>query len=116
MSTDLQFCRDFPKIRLSPIQILKKQQCSNTTEEDTIGSKVQEKDNESCTTPKSEENKIPAILCCPPAPRKPKRRTVSCKRKLADEMQFFEILNGEEVDSFFRSSFELQDMKRRNCT
>eukprot|EP01018_Ginkgo_biloba_P039887 Gb_15487 [translate_table: standard] len=32
----------------------------------------------SCETPKSEEHKIPEILCCPPPPRKPK---ATAKRK-----------------------------------
>ncbi|KAH7547814.1 hypothetical protein JRO89_XS14G0019600 [Xanthoceras sorbifolium] len=63
---------------------------------------------EACRTPTSFENKIPQILTCPPAPRKPKRKVaaLSCKRKLLDEFQFFEIANREEVESFFRSSFE----------
>ncbi|GFQ00335.1 hypothetical protein PHJA_002177500 [Phtheirospermum japonicum] len=44
---------------------------------------------------------IPAILSCPPAPRKPppSRR---CKRKMCDELEFFEIVATDEIDTFFR--------------
>ncbi|CAM8960747.1 unnamed protein product [Rhodiola kirilowii] len=61
----------------------------------------------SCLTPKSDANRIPETLTCPPAPKKPMRRTVlSCKRKLMAEFDFFEADRREELDDFFRSSFE----------
>ncbi|KAK8574467.1 hypothetical protein V6N13_034262 [Hibiscus sabdariffa] len=57
-----------------------------------------------CKTPSSKENKIPA-------PKKPKRRAVSCKRSL------FDVVNGEEVDAFFRPAFDDSVSKRRcPCT
>lgn len=59
--------------------------------------------DESYKTPTSKESKIPEILTCPPAPKKPKP-FVSCKRKLLDEFQFFEVTN-EDMDAFFRSTF-----------
>lgn len=59
--------------------------------------------DESYKTPTSKESKIPEILTCPPAPKKPKP-FVSCKRKLLDEFQFFEVSN-EDMDAFFRSTF-----------
>uniref|UniRef100_A0A7N1A1K9 Uncharacterized protein n=1 Tax=Kalanchoe fedtschenkoi TaxID=63787 RepID=A0A7N1A1K9_KALFE len=63
--------------------------------------------NKSCHTPKSDANKIPKTLTCPPAPKKPARRAVlSCKRKLMPEFEFFEADRRQEVDEFFRSSFE----------
>ena len=75
-----------------------------------------DEEEECCRTPTSKEHRIPKILDCPPAPRKPKRAP-TCKRKLS-ELQFFEIVNREEVDSFFRSSFEQLDVitsNKRNC-
>ncbi|PON42016.1 hypothetical protein TorRG33x02_336860 [Trema orientale] len=61
---------------------------------------------ELCRTPTAERHRIPKILTCPPAPRKPERRVPSCKRKLT-ELQFFEVKKREDVDEFFRSmSFE----------
>nr|XP_023876179.1 cyclin-dependent protein kinase inhibitor SMR1-like [Quercus suber] len=82
---------------------------------------IEEDDNKAeeedcCRTPTSKEHRIPKILDCPPAPRKPKRAP-TCKRKLSD-LQFFEIVNRDEVDSFFRSSFEqlaVITSKKRNC-
>ncbi|KAL8051636.1 hypothetical protein ABFS82_06G160400 [Erythranthe guttata] len=56
-----------------------------------------------CRTPKSPENMIPPILVCPPAPRKPlRRRTAAASKRKLCELQFFEIVNREEVESFFR--------------
>ncbi|CAN1238687.1 hypothetical protein LINGRAPRIM_LOCUS2164 [Linum grandiflorum] len=51
------------------------------------------------------------MLKCPPAPRKPKARpATSCKRKLMSELDFFEVVNREEVESFFRSG-----LSKRRC-
>ncbi|KAJ0103607.1 cyclin-dependent protein kinase inhibitor SMR1-like [Pistacia vera] len=66
-----------------------------------------------CHTPTSDENKIPITLICPPAPRKPtKRSSISCKRKLFDVNQFVETVKREEIDEFFRSNFELVARRR----
>ncbi|KAJ6900740.1 cyclin-dependent protein kinase inhibitor SMR1-like [Populus alba x Populus x berolinensis] len=56
-----------------------------------------------CCTPTSAQHKIPALLTCPPAPKKPPRSPDSCKRKLSN-LHFFEVMNREEVDLFFRPS------------
>ncbi|KAK9158727.1 hypothetical protein Scep_005301 [Stephania cephalantha] len=62
-----------------------------------------------CVTPTSKDQKIPILLSCPPAPKKPKRSNVvlSCKRKLlcSSELQFFESTTSgrEQVDSFFKA-------------
>ncbi|OIW13209.1 hypothetical protein TanjilG_17652 [Lupinus angustifolius] len=66
--------------------------------------------DESYRTPTSKESKIPEVLSCPPAPKKPKS-LVSCKRKLMDEFQFFEDTNKEDMDEFFRSTFP-----KRSCS
>ncbi|OIV90595.1 hypothetical protein TanjilG_01676 [Lupinus angustifolius] len=66
-------------------------------------------DDDSCRTPTTKESKIPEIVSCPPAPRKPKA-LVSCKRKLMDEFKFFEDTNKEDMEAFFRSTFP-----KRNC-
>ncbi|EXC11979.1 hypothetical protein L484_001720 [Morus notabilis] len=126
MSTDLEFCQALPKIRLSPIQIQtpepseskteaarsiiqrldndRRNSCDNIKNEDIIYEEKEEINNE-CRTPTSAEHRIPAILSCPPAPRKPATaRAPSCKRKLS-ELDFFDVVNREEIDRFFRSSF-----------
>lgn len=72
--------------------------------ENVDGAVVDGEIDESYRTPTSKESKIPAIHDCPPAPRKPKP-FVSCKRKLMDDFQFFEVKNNEDMDAFFRSTF-----------
>lgn len=79
-------------------------------------------------TPTEDENKIPIALTPPPAPRKPviKRKGIACKRKLFDEINHqvshHQIVNKEEVDAFFKSSFEslagksAMIVKRCKCT
>ncbi|OWM87623.1 cyclin-dependent protein kinase inhibitor SIM-like [Punica granatum] len=61
-----------------------------------------EEDTE-CRTPTSSEHKIPQVLECPPAPRKP-RRTSLGKRKASElrSMEFFDVVNREEVEDLFR--------------
>jgi hypothetical protein len=55
-----------------------------------------------CQTPKSEEHKIPPVLCCPPAPLK--RRSNLIKRKLsASHLERFYILSDSELHSLFGS-------------
>ncbi|KAJ7012229.1 hypothetical protein NC653_002330 [Populus alba x Populus x berolinensis] len=73
-------------------------------------------DQEDCRTPTSSDHKIPTIQSCPPTPRK-KVQVFAHKRKTPE---FFETTNKDEVESFFRSSFEIpsrvnqsRPMKRR---
>ncbi|KAG6760656.1 hypothetical protein POTOM_033831 [Populus tomentosa] len=77
---------------------------------------IQVDDQEECKTPTSGDHKIPAVQSCPPTPRK-KMQVFEQKRKLPE---FFETTNNDEVESFFRSSFEIstrvnesRPMKRR---
>nr|XP_004496149.1 cyclin-dependent protein kinase inhibitor SMR2 [Cicer arietinum] len=78
---------------------------SQSESEAVVGAVVADGENEeSYRTPTSKESKIPEIMTCPPAPKKPKP-FVSCKRKLMDEFQFFEVSNNEDMDAFFRSTF-----------
>ena len=144
MSTDLEFLHDLSKSKSKTKLLTVKTTritSSSTTQvgglNDNIGANnnnnvvetqnnkinVDEDDNKEeeedcCRTPTSKEHRIPKILDCPPAPRKPKRAP-TCKRKLS-ELQFFEIVNREEVDSFFRSSFEqiavITSNKRSCCS
>ena len=147
MSTDLEFLHDLSKSKSKTKLLTVKTTritSSSTTQvgglNDNIGANnnnnnnnvvetqnnkinVEEDDNKEeeedcCRTPTSKEHRIPKILDCPPAPRKPKRAP-TCKRKLS-ELQFFEIVNREEVDSFFRSSFEqiavITSNKRSCCS
>uniref|UniRef100_A0A7N0V5I3 Uncharacterized protein n=1 Tax=Kalanchoe fedtschenkoi TaxID=63787 RepID=A0A7N0V5I3_KALFE len=69
--------------------------------------KSSDESSKSCRTPESDANKIPKTLTCPPAPRKPIRRAaMSCKRKLMPEFEFVEADRRQEVDEFFKSSFD----------
>jgi len=55
-----------------------------------------------CQTPKSEEHRIPLVLCCPPAPIKP--RSKLRKRKLpASPSEEFYILSDSDLHSLFGS-------------
>ena len=57
-------------------------------------------EEEECQTPKSEEHKIPPVLCCPPAPRKPK--WIPAKRKLpASPLQGFYFPSNSDLQSLF---------------
>ena len=127
MSTDLEFLHDVSKTRLLTVKTRTSStpQASNDIGGDNnnigvMAQKINEDENNVeyyCRTPTSKEHRIPSILDCPPAPRKPKRAS-SCKRKLS-EVQVFEIVNYDEVDAFFRSSFDklavLTSVKRNCC-
>ncbi|KAM7532328.1 hypothetical protein LguiB_035738 [Lonicera macranthoides] len=111
-STDLQFRPEFLEIRLPSIKITSTSQLPSDNNSATIQT---EADSDECHTPKSPKNMIPKILNCPPPPRK-QRPVASCKRKL----EFFETVAREEVESFFRSSFERIDFNsqaviKRRC-
>ncbi|KAG8380582.1 hypothetical protein BUALT_Bualt06G0030500 [Buddleja alternifolia] len=90
MATDLEF--RLPTININSSRITN---CEITDDNESCC--ISEKDQ--CRTPKSPPHVIPAALSCPPAPRK-KRRAASRKRKLC-ELQFFEMVAGDEVQSFF---------------
>nr|XP_009624219.1 cyclin-dependent protein kinase inhibitor SIM-like [Nicotiana tomentosiformis] len=106
MSTDLEFQQDFLENHLPNVKITSSQNSNNTDER--CSSTISNEDE--CHTPKSPQFLLPKILNCPTAPKKPKR-IPSCKRKLLDhELQFFEIVARDEVDSFFRTV----DGQRRN--
>lgn len=124
MSTDLQLLCDLPKIRLlavdSPPPTEFSTSAPSTTaagcNSDAIHPEDRREDEEDCRTPTSEENRIPAVLTCPPAPRKP-RLALKRKRKLS-ELEYFEILNSAGIDEIFRqvpervTSDELPKKKR----
>lgn len=67
--------------------------------------------DEGCRTPTSELHKIPATISCPRTPRKRTRLTLE-NRKL----RFFEDSGRDEVDLFFRTSFDdLAKAPKRRC-
>ncbi|KAK6926693.1 hypothetical protein RJ641_008412 [Dillenia turbinata] len=66
-------------------------------------------EDEGCTTPTSQDHKIPLIRTCPPAPQK--RRLVSLKNKRKfPALQFFEIVGRDEIESFLGSGFEISSL------
>nr|XP_011469403.1 PREDICTED: cyclin-dependent protein kinase inhibitor SMR2-like [Fragaria vesca subsp. vesca] len=103
-TTGLDLCQDLPSLMRSlpsiKIQTPKPQQ---PQPQDSITTNDAVLEDECCRTPKSEASKIPAVVTCPPAPRKPRRAAGSCKRKLT-ELQFFEVVNRDEVEAFFGST------------
>ncbi|XP_057427417.1 cyclin-dependent protein kinase inhibitor SMR3-like [Lotus japonicus] len=122
MATDLHLQHELPKLRISatvddndtisssdssspstPIAATASVPDSEIDDDAAVGGTIQGAE-QSYRTPTSKESKIPAILNCPPAPKKPKT-FVSCKRKLNDAFQFFEVKNKEDMDAFFRSTF-----------
>ncbi|KAK4783446.1 hypothetical protein SAY86_007820 [Trapa natans] len=108
MTTDLHRLGEMPKLRLHAVDShpsLELSVCASSTSpgrnSDGVSPDHHREDEEMmCRTPTSEGNIIPAILTCPPAPKKP-RIAPSCKRKLS-ELDFFEILNRTEIDELFR--------------
>ncbi|KAH6803018.1 hypothetical protein C2S51_034464 [Perilla frutescens var. frutescens] len=104
MSADLE-------LRLPIIKMTAPPPSSDKTDADS-DSCISEED---CLTPKSREHMIPPVLCCPPAPRKPLRRR-SCKRKLmSEQLDFFEVVAKDEVESFFRRAEENIGAAKRRC-
>ncbi|KAL1101678.1 hypothetical protein V6Z11_D05G312600 [Gossypium hirsutum] len=114
MSTDLELFQDSLKIKLPKLKIIQ-----SSDENGTGVEQLNKKGNNSvefCATPTSDENKIPPVLSCPAAPTKPKRTaSVSCKRKLFQNFNFFEIVNSEEVDAFFKAGFHASSSKKRSA-
>ncbi|MED6199379.1 hypothetical protein PIB30_075417 [Stylosanthes scabra] len=132
MSTDLHLHHNLPKLRISPIKMENSKNKSVIQSSDQNGDAVEERaeavvtnggddggavvlaaeeeDEESYRTPTSKESKIPEMVNCPPAPKKAKA-FASCKRKLLDEFQFFDVNNKEDMDAFFRSTFP-----KRTCS
>ncbi|XP_020222795.1 cyclin-dependent protein kinase inhibitor SMR1 [Cajanus cajan] len=127
MSTDLHLHHELPKLRIAAVKLedapsSPRREVSSvvdTPPEDqnhvaagaTAGAAsatAGTEEDESYRTPTSKESRIPAIMTCPPAPKKAKP-FISCKRKLLDEFQFFEVSN-EDMDAFFRSTFP-----KRSC-
>ncbi|KAG2723394.1 hypothetical protein I3760_02G169100 [Carya illinoinensis] len=117
MSTDIELLNDLSKIGLLTFETRTTAQVSEDISGDVVF-EPQKDDDDECRTPTSKEYKVPEILVCPPAPRKP-RSAPTCKRKPSVDLQFFEIVNREEVDAFFRSSFEnvsgITSVKIRSC-
>ncbi|KDP45062.1 hypothetical protein JCGZ_01562 [Jatropha curcas] len=113
MSADLELRQGSPRIQVPSTKVETLQSCSGSDDVEIRrenGNRDSDCDD-GCRTPTSEEHKIPAVLSCPPAPRKP-RRMPSCKRKLS-EFDFFQIVKSQEVESLFRSSFDSVAPKRR---
>lgn len=76
---------------------------------------------ELCRTPSSDDHKIPTARSCPPTPRKPTGGASavpwnSHKRKLPDQIRFFESTNREELDSFFQDCHEQCHTSKKRCT
>ncbi|XP_076928355.1 cyclin-dependent protein kinase inhibitor SMR13-like [Bidens hawaiensis] len=99
MSTEHQFRQlDLPAINLSTLK-LNLQPVSS---------------DEECVTPTATEHRIPAILTCPPVPKRPRRVR---KRKI-HALPFVEFVDEDEIDSFFTSSYELinrNSSRKRSC-
>ncbi|CAN0854100.1 hypothetical protein LINGRAHAP2_LOCUS5832 [Linum grandiflorum] len=59
-------------------------------------------DDDDVKTPTSPRCRIPAVLSCPPAPRKPKSRPITTKRKLEETRRvLFVDLSSDEIESLF---------------
>ncbi|XP_057980566.1 cyclin-dependent protein kinase inhibitor SMR1-like [Malania oleifera] len=110
MSMDLQLRLELSTLRPPPIRVRTPESshvAGDTSRTVDTGDLQSTKDCEQsmCRTPTSEEHKIPAVLSCPRAPRK-RRAVVSCKRRLSWELEFCEIVQPEQLDELFQSSFK----------
>ncbi|OIW01719.1 hypothetical protein TanjilG_05172 [Lupinus angustifolius] len=91
MSTGLQLHHELPNLRVD-IEMDKTPPYDDNINMSPIITKSNEVkmiQNDVNRTPTSRESKIPEMVLCPPAPRRPKS-LVSRKRKHVDEFQFFE--------------------------
>jgi len=66
----------------------------------TIDSNNLSDGNDGCETPKSEEHRIPKILTCPPAPRKP-RPTARRRTQSAAKVRRALFVNPSDLDLLF---------------
>ncbi|CAN1846897.1 hypothetical protein LINPERHAP1_LOCUS38380 [Linum perenne] len=74
---------------------------SSSSSTTTSGKELVDEDLER-STPSSPHRTIPAVLPCPPAPRKPKSRPITTKRKLAAARRVvFVDLSSDEIASLF---------------
>ncbi|XP_071728783.1 cyclin-dependent protein kinase inhibitor SMR3-like [Rutidosis leptorrhynchoides] len=117
MSTDLQLRHDIPSIRLTSLKlkIPETQNDSLSDESCTVQIDDYEQEIGNCHTPTSSEYRIPEIIICPPAPKKQRQSVPSCKRKLS-EFDFVELVARDEIDTFFKSSFEFINQKNKRCS
>ncbi|KAL2324947.1 hypothetical protein Fmac_024005 [Flemingia macrophylla] len=117
MSTDLHLHHHLSKLRIAAVKLQEEEEEDAAAAQGQASSVVDTPpppppenkessavEDDSYRTPTSKESRIPAMMTCPPAPKKAKP-FISCKRKLLDEFQFFEVTNKEDMDAFFRSTF-----------
>ncbi|KAK4431063.1 hypothetical protein Salat_0868300 [Sesamum alatum] len=100
MSTDLEI--RVPVIKINCSQTTTTSDDIITTDDGIDDERCTGREAEECHTPRSPRHMIPTTLICPPAPKK-RRRSAACKRKLW-ELEFFETVAREEVESFFRTA------------
>ncbi|KAK4761748.1 hypothetical protein SAY87_029632 [Trapa incisa] len=107
MSTNIQLFRYLPKLRLHPIDPTPPSESppasfismtEATGNSDAVHPDVDSRDE--CRTPTSEESRIPAVLGCPLAPKKP-RPAFYGKRKLSEQDSLGSLHRGE-IEEFFR--------------
>ncbi|XP_076942391.1 cyclin-dependent protein kinase inhibitor SMR2-like [Bidens hawaiensis] len=117
MSADLQFrlqdLRPVTPVQLPSLELNIPPSDNESTDESCIIQSEEEVDI--CVTPTSLEHRIPTVLSCPPPPKKQRRTARACKRRIS-EFEFFEAVARDEIDSFFKSSFEFIESKRRRCS
>eukprot|EP01018_Ginkgo_biloba_P021362 Gb_34661 [translate_table: standard] len=83
---------------------------------------LQMEDEECCHTPKSEEYKIPNIICCPPAPRKPTSPTLTNREpQLSPQLGIFipsdldlDLLFDSNPNTYIRQHTEKKKTLRKN--
>ncbi|CAI9759786.1 unnamed protein product [Fraxinus pennsylvanica] len=113
MSTDLEFRQELLGIRLPTIKI-NSSQSSDITDDQNCTKQTSSINDQGCHTPKTPQHMIPKILSCPPAPKKT-TRVPSCKRKLS-ELEFFDVVSREEIESFFRvAEAHINGAIKRSC-
>ncbi|KAG6393194.1 hypothetical protein SASPL_147430 [Salvia splendens] len=81
-------------------------------DDDPYREEISRSEDEDCQTPRSPRHMIPAVLRCPPAPKK-RRSSAACKRRLC-ELEFFDVVDREEVESLFQI-VQVNNSAKRNC-
>ncbi|XP_023757036.1 cyclin-dependent protein kinase inhibitor SMR1 [Lactuca sativa] len=122
MSTDLQLRQDLPAIKLPAslkIKLPASPPLMDSTSEESCAIQLEDQEVEECRTPTTIQHRIPQLNTCPPPPKKQRPSAPSCRRRLS-EFDFFESVARDEIESFFRSSYEIinqqSSTKKRRCS
>ncbi|KAJ8768221.1 hypothetical protein K2173_021161 [Erythroxylum novogranatense] len=96
---------------LSELESFLSQHRNEQEDDDKVTHPQVSRDEGECKTPTSVIHKIPTIERCPPTPKK--KAQADLPKIKFPELEFFETKSRVEIESFFRSNFQVSGVKRR---